>query len=173
MQQLEIMVKKTNFGSCKNISIDQSTSRDLPSGQDSISFDDCIQYSNQMTDGLMHEFRPIALQVIANASSNVNGDYYEFDKVSGSWHLPNQSTPEVPVNGLYQNAKIMTIVLDSQFKRLVQTKSNNRNFLQRRGFIKLPSTSMKSLSSLSSSSHYISSRRNRSFLKFLEHLQQR
>jgi hypothetical protein len=107
-----------------------------------------------MTDGLMHEFRPIALQVIANASSNVNGDYYEFDKVSGSWHLPNQSTPEVPVNGLYQNAKIMTIILDSQFKRLVQTKSDNSNILERRGFIKLPSTSMRSLSS---SSHSASS----------------
>ena len=160
MQQLEIMVKKTNFGSCKNISIDQSSSKDPPSGQDSISFGDCIQYSNQMTEGLMHEFRPIALQVIANASSNVNGDYYEFDKVSGSWHLPNQSTPEVPVNGLYQNAKIMTIILDSQFKRLVQTKSDNTNILQKRGInnVKaLPGYFSDELSSLGSSIPSISS----------------
>ena len=136
LKQLEVKVQQTNFAACNKLSHDQSRAGSSVPEEEVVTLDSCMKYSQQLSVQLLSDFRPIALKEIEKASSNIDGKYYKLDLNTDRWHLPNQPAPASPVDGVAENAKILTAAFDFQFKQLLKT--SDANGLQKRwGFLRM------------------------------------
>jgi hypothetical protein len=102
-------------------------------------FEKCLQDTNQLAAEVISEYRPIALQVLEDAASNVNHTYYQIDPETKRWTLGNQQVPAT-VDGDKENVKTLTAALDFEFKDLIyskMTQPDNERFvggLDKRGW---------------------------------------
>jgi hypothetical protein len=129
-------VDSINLKSCKGILSEQQQ--------------DCMNYSNEMSSKLISDFRPIVKNELDKMISNADGNYYKQDPKTKRWYRLKKGSKKSAKDGIKENAKILTKVLDFRFKELVNPQSDRR-LRKRFGFGWLKSFSLGSSKKLSSS----------------------
>jgi hypothetical protein len=84
-------------------------------------FQSCLRDTYQLTAETMSEFRPIALNEIDEAVSDLNDTYYQLDPDTKGWTLGGRPAP-LSVEGDTENARKLCGALDVKFKELLKGK---------------------------------------------------
>ena len=129
LTQVKQKVEDINLKSCKGIISEQQQ--------------DCMTYSNEMSSKLISDFRPIVKNELDKMISNADGNYYKQDPKTKRWYRLKKGSKKSAKDGIKENAKILTTVLDFRFKELVNPQSD-RSLRKRFGFGWLKSFSLGS-----------------------------